>query len=123
FGGANASLVLRDAPEPSSRPRARRRAFVAGRAHAGAVPPLDALSAMVGIPTDRLARMGELEHLALAAIAGLARATVDVNDRYFQRVLERGDARAAEPRRFPYTSPNAVAGECSLAFELTGPNL
>jgi len=131
--------VLRDAPEPSSRPRARRRAFVAGRAHAGAVPPLDALSAMVGIPTDRLARMGELEHLALAAIAGLARAghdlrgagvvvghayaTVDVNDRYFQRVLERGDARAAEPRRFPYTSPNAVAGECSLAFELTGPNL
>src|SRR6185312_16760143 len=94
---------------------------------------------MVGIPTDRLARMGELEHLALAAIAGLARAghdlrgagvvvghayaTVDVNDRYFQRVLERGDARAAEPRRFPYTSPNAVAGECSLAFVLTGPNL
>ena len=56
-------------------------------------------------------------------VVGHAYATVDVNDRYFQRVLEKKDARAAEGRRFPYTSPNAVAGECSLAFHLTGPNL
>ncbi|HEY1956168.1 MAG TPA: beta-ketoacyl synthase N-terminal-like domain-containing protein [Polyangiaceae bacterium] len=139
FGGANAALVLRDAPEPSSRPRERSRAFVAAHSHVGAVPSTAELAAMIGAAPDRLARMGDLEHLALAAIAGLARAghdlrgagivvghayaTVDVNDRYFQRVLERGDARAAEPRRFPYTSPNAVAGECSLAFGLTGPNL
>ncbi len=139
FGGANASLVLRDRPSPSSRAAARSRAFVAGAAHASAVPTLEELSAITGIAVDRLARADELVHLALGAIGALARAghdlrgagivvghayaTVDVNDRYFQRVLERGDARAAEPRRFPYTSPNAVAGECSLAFGLTGPNL
>jgi 3-oxoacyl-[acyl-carrier-protein] synthase-1/3-oxoacyl-[acyl-carrier-protein] synthase II len=28
----------------------------------------------------------------------------------------------AEPLRFPYTSPNAVAGECSLAFRMSGPS-
>ncbi|HEX3344344.1 MAG TPA: beta-ketoacyl synthase N-terminal-like domain-containing protein, partial [Polyangiaceae bacterium] len=28
----------------------------------------------------------------------------------------------AAPRVFPYTSPNAVAGECSIAFGLTGPS-
>ena len=28
----------------------------------------------------------------------------------------------AEPRKFPYTSPNAAAGDCSAAFGLTGPS-
>ena len=138
FGGANAALVLRDAPAPSTRPAARHRAFASRVSHVSAVPALAEISALTGIATDRLARADELVHLALGAIGALARehdlagagvvvghayATVDVNDRYFQRVLERGDAKAAEPRRFPYTSPNAVAGECSLAFKLTGPNL
>ncbi len=139
FGGANASLVLRKTAEPSSRPRERHRAFASRASHVSAVPPLEELAAMTGIAMEKLARADDLVFLAMGAIGGLARAgldlrgagivvghayaTVDVNDRYFQRVLERGDARAAEPRRFPYTSPNAVAGECSLAFGLTGPNL
>lgn len=139
FGGANAALVLRGSASPSSRGRDYASAFVAGCAVARAVPALGDLAALTGIPAERLARADELVHLALAAIGGLARAghelagagivvghayaTVDVNDRYFERVLERADARAAEPRRFPYTSPNAVAGECSLAYGLTGPNL
>ncbi len=139
FGGANASLVVRTSASPSSRPRAQRDAFVSKPSHVGAVPTLDEVCAMSGVSRERLARADELVFLALAAIAGLARrghslagagvvighayATVDVNDKYDQRILERNDARAAEPRRFPYTSPNAVAGECSVAFGLTGPNL
>jgi 3-oxoacyl-[acyl-carrier-protein] synthase-1/3-oxoacyl-[acyl-carrier-protein] synthase II len=75
--------------------------------------------------------------LALAALAALQRAsgplsgagvivgtplaTLETNAIFAGRIRERG-ARAAEPRRFPYTSPNAVAGECSIAFGLTGPS-
>lgn len=139
FGGANASLVLRMTDAPSSRSGSRHRVFASRAYHVTAVPLLAELAELTGIPAERLARADDLVFLALGAIGGLARAdvslrgagivvghayaTVDVNDRYFQRVIERDDARAAEPRRFPYTSPNAVAGECSLAFGLTGPNL
>ncbi|HEY2367641.1 MAG TPA: beta-ketoacyl synthase N-terminal-like domain-containing protein, partial [Polyangiaceae bacterium] len=137
FGGANAALVLRKTAEPSSRPRERFRAYVSNASYVSAVPPLADLARITGIAAEKLARADDLVFLAMAAIGGLAHlplrdagivvghayATVDVNDRYFQRVLEKNDAKAAEGRRFPYTSPNAVAGECSLAFHLTGPNL
>ena len=137
FGGANASLVLRKTAEPSSRPRERFRAYISKASYVSAVPPLADLARITGIAAEKLARADDLVFLAMAAIGGLsdlplrdagvvvghAYATVDVNDRYFQRVLEKNYARAAEGRRFPYTSPNAVAGECSLAFHLTGPNL
>jgi 3-oxoacyl-[acyl-carrier-protein] synthase II len=137
FGGANAALVLRKTPSPSSRPRERFRAYASTASYVSAVPPLADLARITGIAAEKLARADDLVFLAMAAIGGLtglelrdagivvghAYATVDVNDRYFQRVLEKKDARAAEGRRFPYTSPNAVAGECSLAFHLTGPNL
>jgi 3-oxoacyl-[acyl-carrier-protein] synthase II len=139
FGGANAALALRTLMEtPTSRGR-HVRAFASTPSHVPAVPSIAALSALTGTAIERLSRADDLVFLALAAIAGLrekhgsldgagivvghAYATVDVNDRYFQRVLERNDARAAEPRRFPYTSPNAVAGECSVTFNLTGPNV
>jgi 3-oxoacyl-[acyl-carrier-protein] synthase-1/3-oxoacyl-[acyl-carrier-protein] synthase II len=52
---------------------------------------------------------------------GTALATLETNALFAARIRERG-ARAAEPRRFPYTSPNAAAGECSIAFGLTGPS-
>ncbi len=139
FGGANAALVLRPTPGPA-RESKRAHAFMSKPAHVMGVPSIAEVSALGKTSLERLARADELVFLALAAlgrleralgvplagagiVAGQAYATVDVNDRYFQRVLERGDARAAEPRRFPYTSPNAVAGECSVAFGLTGPNL
>jgi 3-oxoacyl-[acyl-carrier-protein] synthase-1/3-oxoacyl-[acyl-carrier-protein] synthase II len=48
-------------------------------------------------------------------------ATLETNALFAARIRERGAA-MAEPRRFPYTSPNAVAGECSIAFGLTGPS-
>jgi len=55
-------------------------------------------------------------------IIGTAAATLDVNETYHARLRERG-ARFVEPRRFPATSPNLAAGECSIAFGLHGPSL
>jgi 3-oxoacyl-[acyl-carrier-protein] synthase-1/3-oxoacyl-[acyl-carrier-protein] synthase II len=82
-------------------------------------------------------RADALVRLALAAVArleaaggslagagvivGSALATLETNALFAARIRARG-ARAAEPRRFPYTSPNAVAGQCSIAFGLTGPS-
>lgn len=135
FGGANAALVV--GLDPGSAPPARARAFVHDAVHVNALPPLDELALRVRVPVDRLARADALVHWALAAVASLrercgplggagvvvgsALATLETNGAFAARIRERG-ARAAEPRLFPYTSPNAVAGECSIAFGLTGPS-
>jgi hypothetical protein len=52
---------------------------------------------------------------------GHALATVDINDRFYARVLARGPT-AAEPRLFPPTSPNVVPGQLAILFGLTGPS-
>jgi 3-oxoacyl-[acyl-carrier-protein] synthase-1/3-oxoacyl-[acyl-carrier-protein] synthase II len=135
FGGANAALVV--AAQPAGRTRPRRAAYVGRAAHVDREPPLDALAAATGVAADRLARTDSLVRLALAAVAGIgldrasaagtgvvvgsALATVETNAVFAARIREHG-ARSAEPRRFVYTSPNAAAGECSIAFGLTGPN-
>jgi 3-oxoacyl-[acyl-carrier-protein] synthase II len=135
FGGANAALVVAsvaDGPEPLRRP-----VFVHGAAHVAAEPSLDDLAASTGTPAFRLARADSLVRLAIAAVerleavcgplagsgvvVGTAFATLETNAIFAARIRERG-AQAAEPRRFPYTSPNAVAGECSIIFRLTGPS-
>ncbi len=135
FGGANAALVLSEHPGGSTRtPRA---VYVRAAVHAGVEPPLDALATAAHTTVDRLARADGLVRLALAAVGrlesvcgplagagivvGSALATVETNALFAARIRERG-ARAAAPRVFPYTSPNAVAGECSIAFGLTGPS-
>ena len=137
FGGANAALVVtRDRP-PAARgeARARRDAFVSRGVHVASESP--DLAARLGISPDRLARTDALTRLALDAVARLAvaqgdlagagivvaqaYATLETNAKFHARIRERG-VRMAEPRRFPYTSPNAVAGECSLTFGLTGPS-
>jgi 3-oxoacyl-[acyl-carrier-protein] synthase-1/3-oxoacyl-[acyl-carrier-protein] synthase II len=136
FGGANAALVLSREPR-AVEPRRRREAFVSRAVHVEVAPELDALAAATGHPADRLARADDLTRYALAAVAALvarhgslagagvvvghAFATAETNAAYWSRIRERG-ARAAEPRRFPYTSPNAVAGDCGIAFGLTGPS-
>jgi 3-oxoacyl-[acyl-carrier-protein] synthase II len=134
FGGANAALVLAaDAPD---RPRAFRPAYVHGAVRVDREPPLDRLAARVRTSGDRLARADSLVRLALFAlaeleeetgplagagmVAGSAFATLETNALFAARLRQRG-AIAAEPRRFPYTSPNAAPGECSIAFALTGP--
>ncbi len=131
FGGANAALVLsRDALRARFR---RSRAVYVTRAVHIASPP--ASPPAICAP-QTWARADGLVRLALAAVAALqarlgslsgagmivghALATLETNARFDANLRERG-ARAAEPRRFPYTSPNAVCGECAVHFRLTGP--
>jgi 3-oxoacyl-[acyl-carrier-protein] synthase-1/3-oxoacyl-[acyl-carrier-protein] synthase II len=134
FGGANAALVLGSDPAPG---RARRNAYLHHAVLVDREPDVEHLAASARIPVDRLLRADSLVRLALAALVALERgsgplagagvivgtplATLETNALFAARIRERG-ARAAEPRRFPYTSPNAVAGECSIAFGLTGPS-
>jgi len=135
FGGANACVVI--ASQPGDPPRPRRPAFIHGAVHVPVEPSLEDLAASARTTADRLARADGLVRLAVAAVArleatsgslagagivvGTALATLETNAVFAARIRERG-ARAAEPRRFPYTSPNAVAGECSILFGLTGPS-
>jgi 3-oxoacyl-[acyl-carrier-protein] synthase-1/3-oxoacyl-[acyl-carrier-protein] synthase II len=97
------------------------------------------LSAMTGVARDRLARIDDLGQLALSAVAtlvekigrerivgagvvaGYSLATLDTNERFIARLLEKGPRRV-DPRLFPDTSPNAGAGHCAIAYGLTGPN-
>jgi 3-oxoacyl-[acyl-carrier-protein] synthase-1/3-oxoacyl-[acyl-carrier-protein] synthase II len=135
FGGANAALVVGRDPAGTQRPR--RPAFVHGAVYVEAAPSLDELAQLTGLGVERLSRTDALVRVALAAVARLSRiegplrnagitvgsalATIETNALFASRIRQRG-ARAAEPRRFPYTSPNAVAGECSIVFGMTGPS-
>jgi 3-oxoacyl-[acyl-carrier-protein] synthase II len=135
FGGANAALVV--GTSPSIRERVRRPAFVHAAVHVQYELPLDELATCTRTSTDRLARADGLVRIALSAVArleqttgplagagiivGSALATLETNALFAARVRLLG-ARAAEPRRFPYTSPNAAPGQCSIAFGLTGPS-
>jgi 3-oxoacyl-[acyl-carrier-protein] synthase-1/3-oxoacyl-[acyl-carrier-protein] synthase II len=99
------------------------------------------LAARCGYAEDRLARADLLVRLTIAAVArlrdalveagqgsldgagilvGHGLATIDTNAAYLARIRAAGASRG-EPRRFPYTTPNAAAGECAVAFGLTGP--
>jgi 3-oxoacyl-[acyl-carrier-protein] synthase II len=135
FGGANAALVVGARPgRAAAKPRA---AFVHEAVHVDREPQVDELAANLRMPVDRLLRADGLVRLALAAVArleaacgplagagvvvGSALATLETNARFAARIRERG-VLLAEPRRFPYTSPNAVAGQCSITFGLTGPS-
>ncbi len=137
FGGANAALVVSARPE--DRPaRPRRRVFVTAAAHVTECD-LAALADATSVPRDRLARLDPLCRLGLSAVAALAAgvgretlrgagivaghalATIDTNDTFDTRKRVRGPT-AVEPRAFPATSPNAVAGECAIVYKLTGPS-
>jgi 3-oxoacyl-[acyl-carrier-protein] synthase-1/3-oxoacyl-[acyl-carrier-protein] synthase II len=134
FGGANAALVVSaDEPPP---PRAARPAFVHAAAYLAEEPTLDDLAAVTTMTVERLGRTDGLVRRVLGAVARLQRstgplagagivvgsalATVETNASFAARLRARGP-RAVEPRLFPYTSPNAAPGECSIAFGLTGP--
>jgi len=134
FGGANAALVV--SARPGALRRAKGAAFVHAAVHVERQPRPEDLAVATRMTVDRIARADDLARLSLAAIArleavsgplrgaglvvGSAFATIETNALFAARIRERG-ARSAEPRRFPYTSPNAAAGECSIAFGLTGP--
>lgn len=150
FGGANAALVLKRADTrptatATATPAAARAVYVS-RAVAivdgfdGAADP-HRLAELTGYPEDKIVRADALVRLTMAAV-GLLReqlaaagqgtldgagilvghglATIDTNAAYLARIRSAGASRG-EPRRFPYTTPNAPAGETAVAFGLTGP--
>jgi 3-oxoacyl-[acyl-carrier-protein] synthase-1/3-oxoacyl-[acyl-carrier-protein] synthase II len=139
FGGTNAALVV------STERRGRRQllnpprpVFLRAHAHVTAADLTD-LSAATGVPKDRLARLDALCRLGVSAVAALASivgrdalrgagivaghalATLDTNELFDARRRARGPT-AVEPRAFPATSPNALAGECAILYQLTGPS-
>lgn len=140
FGGANAALVV-SSDCPAQR-RARFESAYVSRAVAITLPDAEPskLAAWSGYAGDRIARADALVRLAIAAVAALeddnggrgslrgagivvghGLATIETNARFLARIRTAGVSRA-EPRRFPYTTPNAAAGECAVAFGLTGPS-
>jgi 3-oxoacyl-[acyl-carrier-protein] synthase II len=136
FGGANAALVLsRDASPRATRPR--RPVYLGKAVHVASLPTPAELAARVAWPVERTMRAEPLARWVLAAVAELVErdgaltgagilvgesfATLETNASFFARIEARG-VRMAEPRKFPYTSPNAAAGDASVAFGLTGPS-
>jgi 3-oxoacyl-[acyl-carrier-protein] synthase-1/3-oxoacyl-[acyl-carrier-protein] synthase II len=137
FGGANAALVLTSRSTPG---RAVRPGPVFVRALVTVSESLDArsLAAAVGARHPHLHRLDAMASLVITAVhrlslvtggmpiagtglvLGHTLATLEPNELFDVRRREKG-ARAVEPRRFPATSPNAAAGECAIAFGLTGP--
>jgi 3-oxoacyl-[acyl-carrier-protein] synthase-1/3-oxoacyl-[acyl-carrier-protein] synthase II len=137
FGGANAALVItRDAKEKSE--RRRHDVFVSRAVLIATDPDAKNISERTGVAIDKVLRGDGLCRYALAAcgaledaigslrgagiVIGHSIATLETNYLYYTNYRTRG-ARFAEPRRFPYTTPNAVAGECGVAFGLTGPGI
>ena len=132
FGGANAALVV--SRDPAQR-RALRDVYVSSGALATEMDAA-ALAKRTGYAEDKIARADDLVRVAMSAVAALedrvgslrgagivvghGLATIDTNARFQTRIRDAGPTRA-EPRRFPYTTPNAPAGECAVAFGLTGP--
>lgn len=137
FGGANASLLL--SASHRGRPRAPARpVYLHARATHTSIE-LDILSQKTGVPRDRLARLDTLCRLGLSAVAelsiklgrerlqgagivaGHSLSTLETNEGFAARLRARGPT-SVEPRVFPATSPNAVAGECAIVYQLTGPS-
>jgi 3-oxoacyl-[acyl-carrier-protein] synthase-1/3-oxoacyl-[acyl-carrier-protein] synthase II len=139
FGGANAALVI-GLDEPPKPVQAAADVYVSRALSAtlADTSPAD-LAAKTGASVDRLARADDLVRLSVAALAALEAelggrgalrgagiivghglATIETNAAFLARIRTAGAARA-EPRRFPYTTPNASAGECAALFGLTGP--
>lgn len=137
FGGANAALALAHTTR-GRRPNPPRPVFVRAHAHV-TTADLGALAEATGVPRDRLARLDPLCRLGVSALAALAAlvgrellrgagiaaghglATIDTNELFDARRRARGPT-SVEPRAFPATSPNAVAGEAAILYQLTGPS-
>lgn len=139
FGGSNAALVvsLDGAPAPAPVLAEVRVSRAVSVTLEDADPAR--LTAHTGYAADRINRADDLVRIAMASVAtledahggrgafrgagivvGLGLATVETNTLFLARLNALGPARA-EPRRFPFTTPNACAGECAVVFGLTGP--
>jgi len=82
---------------------------------------LDSLSRLViSAAVNAFARVRPGKPERCGVIVGSASATLEQNEVFAARLRSRGP-RGVEPRRFPATSPNLCAGECSIALGLRGP--
>jgi 3-oxoacyl-[acyl-carrier-protein] synthase-1/3-oxoacyl-[acyl-carrier-protein] synthase II len=145
FGGANAALVLGREAGTRAPARGARDVFVSRAVSViddiAAACDAHELAATTGYSEDKLARADGLVRLTLGAVVRLREllaasgqgtldgagilvghglATIDTNAAYLARIRAAGASRG-EPRRFPYTTPNAPAGECAVALGLPGP--
>jgi 3-oxoacyl-[acyl-carrier-protein] synthase II len=137
FGGANAALVLTHRAT-SPRVRAARQVSLVEHVMVRESLAPGAMSDALANRHPHLHRLDRLAKLVVSAvyqlssrvgfqalagaglIVGHTLATLEQNELFDARRRERG-ARFVEPRLFPATSPNAAAGECAIAFHLTGP--
>jgi 3-oxoacyl-[acyl-carrier-protein] synthase II len=139
FGGANAALVLSTEPGAGrsihrrhvtlvAAGEPRRAADLAAVAAETRLPPaavsrLDPLSAcVVAAAASALRRAPPLARERMGVVVGTAAATIEIDEAFDRRLRERGP-RGVDPRRFPSTSPNLAAGNCTIAFGLLGPSL
>jgi 3-oxoacyl-[acyl-carrier-protein] synthase-1/3-oxoacyl-[acyl-carrier-protein] synthase II len=139
FGGANAALVLcRDAVQGRSRQQHHVALLAIGEPRTAAdidaiapetklpmavVSRLDPLSAaVVAAAASALSRAPSLARGTMGVVVGSAASTLEIDAAFDQRLRDRGP-RGVDPRRFPSTSPNLAAGNCSIAFGLLGPSL
>ena len=139
FGGANAALVFaRQLPQqaPAARPLRAVRLLRCGRPLAEPEPDAIARSSLPELVRSRLDRASALALSATAevllvlppppdrtaVVLGTFAASLEANELFDER-RRSGGVRAAPPRRFPATSPNLPAGQCSIGFGLRGPSL
>jgi len=143
FGGANAAVYVDQVDRTSSsagHPQSRevyvsKAVAIEGDAITQATNPKH-LAERTGYEEDRIARADLLTRVTIAAAAelearvgdlagagllvGHGLATLETNHVYLARIKAAGAAKA-EPRRFPFTTPNAAPGEAAIALGLTGP--
>jgi 3-oxoacyl-[acyl-carrier-protein] synthase-1/3-oxoacyl-[acyl-carrier-protein] synthase II len=141
FGGANAALLLGKSgtrARGAARPERPVRLLALGRpvlepdlaliAERTSLPELyrtrlDRASALALTAAATLVQAGTtFEPEGTAIVVGTTAASIEADEAFDARRRERG-ALAVEPRRFPATSPNLPAGQCSLALGLRGPAL
>lgn len=136
FGGANAALVC-GAKAGRGTPRRLRPVSLLAVGTSVEGLDVDAVLPLVRMDRQHLSRLDPFSALVVAATAsairrlpqplpeetgivvGSACATLENNERFDQRLRSHG-ARSVEPRRFPPTSPNLPAGQCSIAYGFRG---
>ncbi|HEX3594154.1 MAG TPA: beta-ketoacyl synthase N-terminal-like domain-containing protein [Polyangiaceae bacterium] len=139
FGGANAALVLSTEPGAGHALHRRHVTVVAAgeprvaadlaaiaaetKLPRAAVSRLDPLSAaVVAAAASALGRAPPLARERMGVVVGTAAATLELDAAFDERLRDRGP-RGVDPRKFPATSPNLCAGNCTIAFGLLGPSL
>ena len=146
FGGSNAVIVLTekhqenaDSAEDANDPSSTNVNQTLLTHKEGSISP-EELSQYSGVPIDKTSRMDELTRLVVYAVVSAKSilgpeiveqaalivehdlATVGTNAAFWSNIVKRGAA-MAEPRKFPYTSPNACAGEAAMIANIHGPTM